>query len=544
MSTPGMAPTLVSQTHTLLQHLSASPYPDLESPEATKRRASVAFIIRIKPSYSHWPSSSEKIHDLDTFYAQDWVQHGDPEVLFIKRASRKGDRWTSHVALPGGKRDPEDADDQAAAIREAWEEVGLDVQAHAISCGNLPQRLVTTHWGKKPLMVLCPYVFLLTTPHIPPLRLQPTEVAATHWVPLRSLQSPSQRTVAFEDVSSRLANQETGVKKWMLSLILGKMMFAAINLLPTESLHSAETPAPDTGVQLQDNRHVQEPSPLSIPGLRNLFSQLTNPDPNPPKQDSPLLLWGLTLGVISDFLDLIPPHNALELWTYPTFSPLDVRFVVWLMTYRFKQRKRAELQAGTAVPSSSSTSSSNRGTNSATPTEGAGTGRLNLHRPSFGGVTESLANSAVFVPWPDETGLHGLGTGSSPPQPPSMPHNNSTNPNISSNSSSTAPDTPKPAADPRKAAVSTMLEGYVASPSPSSSSSPPAPAPPDGDPHPHSPLVRVFLPAIDSRARYYDIVRRAVGVALLGRAAVVMAVLVWVLRRGKGKWGGGGGFSR
>ncbi|KAI7215587.1 hypothetical protein KC333_g5367 [Hortaea werneckii] len=527
MSSAGMAPTLISQTHTLLQHLSASPYPDLESPEATKRRASVAFILRIKPSYSHWPTSSEKIHDLDTFYAQDWVQHGDPEVLFIKRASRKGDRWTSHVALPGGKRDPEDADDQAAAIREAWEEVGLDVQAHAISCGNLPQRLVTTHWGKKPLMVLCPYVFLLSTPHIPPLRLQPTEVAATHWVPLRSLQSPAQRTVAFEDVSSRLANQETGVKKWMLSLILGKMMFAAINLLPTESLHSAETPAPDTGVQLQDNRHIQEPSPFSISGLRKTFSQLTNPDPNPPKQDSPLLLWGLTLGVISDFLDLIPPHNALELWTYPTFSPLDVRFVVWLMTYRFKQRKRAELQAGTAVPSSS-TSSSTTSTNTATPTPEAGTGSMNLHHPSFGGVTESLANSAVLVPSrPDETGLHGLGTGSSPPPHPSTA---SPNPANTTSSSSANNGEQKSTTDPRKAAVSTMLEGYVAPPSSS--------LPADETPSPHSFLVRVVLPAIDSRARYYDIVRRAVGVALLGRAAAAVVVVVWVLRRWKGKVGG------
>ncbi|GAB1740414.1 hypothetical protein NU219Hw_g5519t1 [Hortaea werneckii] len=528
MSSAGMAPTLISQTHTLLQHLSASPYPDLESPETTKRRASVAFIIRIKPSYSHWPTSSEKIHDLDTFYAQDWVQHGDPEVLFIKRASRKGDRWTSHVALPGGKRDPEDVDDQAAAIREAWEEVGLDVQAHAISCGNLPQRLVTTHWGKKPLMVLCPYVFLLTTPHIPPLRLQPTEVAATHWVPLRSLQSPTQRTVAFEDVSSRLANQETGVKKWMLSLILGKMMFAAINLLPTESLHSAETPAPDTGVQLQDNRHVQEPPPFSIPGLRKTFFQLTNPDPNPPKQDSPLLLWGLTLGVISDFLDLIPPHNALELWTYPTFSPLDVRFIVWLMTYRFKQRKRAELQAGTAVPSSSSASSSTTGTNTATPApEAAGTGKMNLHHPSFGGVTESLANSAVLVPRPDETGLHGLGTGSSPP-----PHPSSTPPNPGNTSSSHANNASEQnPTDPRKAAVSTMLEGYVHH------------CPPTQPEDPHPFFVRGLLPAIDSRARYYDIVRRAVGVALLGRAASVVLVLGWVLRRWR-RGTVGGGFLR
>ncbi|KAI6822796.1 hypothetical protein KC340_g12112 [Hortaea werneckii] len=536
MSSAGMAPTLIPQTHTLLKHLSASPYPDLQSPEATKRRASVAFIIRIKPSYSHWPTSSEKIHDLDAFYAQDWVQHGDPEVLFIKRASRKGDRWTSHVALPGGKRDPEDADDQAAAIREAWEEVGLDVQAHAISCGNLPQRLVTTHWGKKPLMVLCPYVFLLTTPHIPPLRLQPTEVAATHWVPLRSLQSPAQRTVAFEDVSSRLANQETGVKKWMLSLILGKMMFAAINLLPTESLHSAETPAPDTGVQLQDNRHIQEPSPLSIPGLRKSLSLLTNPDPNPPKQDSPLLLWGLTLGVISDFLDLVPPHNALELWTYPTFSPLDVRFVVWLMTYRFKQRKRAELQAGTAVPSSSSssTSSSTTSTNTATPTPEAGPGSMNLHHPSFGGVTESLANSAVLVPSrPDETGLHGLGTGASPPPPPPYPSTTTTSPNNPANTTSSGNKGEPNPTEPRKAAVSTMLEGYVAPPSPHSS--PPSSPPAEETPHLHPFLVRALLPAIDSRARYYDIVRRAVGIALLGRAATAVVVLLWMLRRWKGK---------
>lgn len=462
MAADGMVPSLVAQTHTILKHLRATPYPDLESPEATKRRASVAFVIRIKPSYSAWPPSDEKIETIDDFFAQDWVQRGDPEVLFIKRASRKGDRWTSHVALPGGKRDPEDADDKAAAVREAWEEVGLDVEKYGIECGNLPQRLVTTHWGKKPLMVLCPYVFLLTTHNLPPLKLQPTEVAATHWVPLRSLHAPSQRTVAFEDVSSRLANQETGVKKWMLSMILGKMMFAAINLLPTESLHSAETPAPDTGVQLQDNRHAQ---PTLSSRLRNVGSRLYSSDlfnqyQTPPK-DGPLLLWGLTLGVVSDFLDLLPPHNALTLWTYPTFTPLDVRFIVWLMTYRFKERKRAELQSGSAV----------------------------LHKPAFGAVSESLANSAVLVERPDaamsgapdETGLHGLGTGSM------------------------VGDTKS-----RKAAVATMLEGYV------------------------DWLASFVLPNIDSRARYYDIVRKAVGVALAGRASMLALLLSVAWRRWKG----------
>jgi 8-oxo-dGTP pyrophosphatase MutT (NUDIX family) len=88
---------------------------------------------------------------LNAFFEQDWVKHGDPEVLFIKRATRVGDKWNGHVALPGGKRDPEDADDQVTAAREALEEVGIDLSPdNAIAVGNLPQRIVTTSWGKVP----------------------------------------------------------------------------------------------------------------------------------------------------------------------------------------------------------------------------------------------------------------------------------------------------------------------------------------------------------------------------------------------------------
>ncbi|CAK3974536.1 nudix family hydrolase like [Lecanosticta acicola] len=446
---------LMSQLQTLLRDLRSSPYPELESPEETKRRASVAFIIRISPSYDYWPSSfTENVRELDSFFEQEWVQHGSPQVLFIKRASRKGDRWTSHIALPGGKRDSTDADDKAAAVREAWEEVGVDLDKYAVEAGNLPQRMVTTHWGKKPLLVLCPYVFLLTQHEIPPLKLQPSEVAATHWVPLRKLLDPKQRTVVFEDVSSRLANQETGVKKWMLSMILGKMQFAAIHLQPTESLHSEESPAEHA---LQDNRFARLDARDEAENLisRIRRSDLFNQYPLP-KKEGPLLLWGLTLGVVSDFLDLIPPHNALELWSYPTFTPLDVRFTVWLLTYRFKNRKRAELQSGS---------------------------EFRDLRPSFGTASESYAPgnadvsaSTVIVERPDETGLHGLGTGSGVGD-------------FKGN----------------KAAVATMLEGFVES------------------------LARLTLPEITNRARYYDIVRRAVALALVGRmsAFVVLAALAW-----------------
>lgn len=141
---------LVSSLHATLQDLSVRQYTTVAGPEGLKKRASVALIVRLQPRYSHWPPAAAPVaHDLDSFFTQEWVQHGDPEVLFIKRAARQGDRWTSHVALPGGRRDPEDADDEAAAVREAWEEVGIDLSGdNAIAIGNLPQRVVTTNWGK------------------------------------------------------------------------------------------------------------------------------------------------------------------------------------------------------------------------------------------------------------------------------------------------------------------------------------------------------------------------------------------------------------
>lgn len=147
---------LLSSLHTTLNTLAASPYPHVTGPEPLRKRASVALIIRVQPQYDHWPAASSNptrapIRDIDSFFDQDWVKHGDPQVLFIKRAARKGDRWTSHVALPGGRRDPEDADDLAAAVRETSEEVGIHLTPeNAIAVGNLPQRVVTTSWGKVP----------------------------------------------------------------------------------------------------------------------------------------------------------------------------------------------------------------------------------------------------------------------------------------------------------------------------------------------------------------------------------------------------------
>lgn len=151
-------PELPHYLHQVLSELHRRPYPHVPNPPGCKRRASVALILRVRPTYEHWPSSIDTGNPslsvesrLESFFSQSWVQHGEPEVLFIKRASRVGDRWTGHVALPGGKRDPGDEDDRAAAIREASEEIGFDLTTDdCISVGNLPERVVTTSWGSVP----------------------------------------------------------------------------------------------------------------------------------------------------------------------------------------------------------------------------------------------------------------------------------------------------------------------------------------------------------------------------------------------------------
>ncbi len=49
----------------------------------------------------------------------------DLSLLFIERALSQGDRWSGHIAFPGGRVDAEDAGPRETAERETQEEVGL-----------------------------------------------------------------------------------------------------------------------------------------------------------------------------------------------------------------------------------------------------------------------------------------------------------------------------------------------------------------------------------------------------------------------------------
>ena len=144
----------------VLQEIHNEECPHVPNPPGCKKRASVALVIRIRPPFRQeavfdqekCSSSAQPFQaSLANFFSQSWVQHGDPEVLFIKRAARAGDRWTSHIAFPGGKRDPGDSDDRATSIRETMEETGLNLDTdHSLFIGNLPERVIRMMWGETP----------------------------------------------------------------------------------------------------------------------------------------------------------------------------------------------------------------------------------------------------------------------------------------------------------------------------------------------------------------------------------------------------------
>lgn len=105
------------------------------------------------------------------------------ELLVIRRAERPGDPWSGHMALPGGHREPQDRDLLHTAIRETWEEVGLDLST-ADTLGTLDD--LAPH--RRGNLLVRPYVFALD--HVPTLGVS-AEVAHWLWAPLSVLASGS-----------------------------------------------------------------------------------------------------------------------------------------------------------------------------------------------------------------------------------------------------------------------------------------------------------------------------------------------------------------
>lgn len=101
-----------------------------------------------------------------------------PRVLLMKRVERAGDPWSGHISLPGGGYQASDGELRVTAIREAREELGIELDgAHLL--GHL-ETLHPRTSGPNGIEVT-PFVFAT------PVALEPVcgpEALAAFWLPL------------------------------------------------------------------------------------------------------------------------------------------------------------------------------------------------------------------------------------------------------------------------------------------------------------------------------------------------------------------------
>ena len=121
----------------------------------------------------------------------------DAELLLIRRAMRVGDPWSGQIGLPGGRFEVADATLEETALRETFEEVGIDLRADGRVLGVLDE--IRPRTPVLPPIIVRPYVVVLD--RAADLVLS-DEVAEARWVRVRELFVPRARvntTVAVRE---------------------------------------------------------------------------------------------------------------------------------------------------------------------------------------------------------------------------------------------------------------------------------------------------------------------------------------------------------
>ncbi len=162
--------------------LAARP-PQRLPPDAAESWAAVALVLR--PGRGTAGSSPDPAIGTSPDPAADL---GATEALFVHRAEIRGDPWSGHMALPGGRAEADDADLLATALRELEEETSLSLSRSAVL-----GRLDDVHPVSRtlPSIVIAPFVAWCEGET--PIERSP-EIQDHVWIPLSTLTDPTYRS--------------------------------------------------------------------------------------------------------------------------------------------------------------------------------------------------------------------------------------------------------------------------------------------------------------------------------------------------------------
>ncbi|KAH8997487.1 hypothetical protein EDB92DRAFT_1933453 [Lactarius akahatsu] len=366
-----------------LHRIRSTPPRVITSPPTQPRRAAVALILRVVPPHNfHLPPKPVTPPSLTQFFDLDWVKHpaARPEILFVRRqkpdnAETNENTRDAHVAFPGGRTEEGDEGSLYTAMRQTWEEIGLDLAESDYTCvGQLDDREITTSLGKRLLMILSPFVFLQLTPTETPT--EPVPETSLHWVPLNSLypERTSSGTTSHPlwssvtvDTASRLTPRHSRILRPLMRVLVGTMQFPALVL---------SNPHPPTLGSL-DEKFSHRPLAAEVGVLNPALHPATSLYPYVKSAESQdLKLWGLSLGMTLDLLSYMSPSPGVPLtpwdsdelmgvegvleedWdekskykgvkgrinappsltsVFPRFSYPDVNFWIWVFGKRYRQ---------------------------------------------------------------------------------------------------------------------------------------------------------------------------------------------------------------
>jgi len=155
-------------------------------------------------------------------------------LLFIRRANAPNDPWSGHMAFPGGRVEPKDGGPLGAAMREAKEEVDVDLSEQQLLGPLSPQD--ATRKGRRTPLVIHPFVFRVPSETRP--RPDSREVLETVWIPVSHFLNGAERsTLLYEWNGHRVrlpCFDYDGRQIWGLTL---RMLEELLTLLPTPAGH-------------------------------------------------------------------------------------------------------------------------------------------------------------------------------------------------------------------------------------------------------------------------------------------------------------------